>query len=139
MSAIYTASTQHPTSSDKSKMDVSFCFDNAKEAITKYDYQPLDFDPRKYVLGLLLVKLGKTSDKGGTTYKLYEAMGGADLTSTYGPLLADNANLINGNPTAVTYDSEADVLTITTTGGTEPSLKAPSVLYEAGITGIEQA
>jgi hypothetical protein len=138
MSTIYTTSTQHPTSSDKATMNVCFCFENAKEAITKYDYQPLDFDPRKYTLGLVLVDLVDVDGKK-TTYKVVESTGGADLTSTYGPLLADNANLINGNASAVTYNEDVDTLTITTTGDTTPSLKAPSVLYEAGVIGIEQA
>lgn len=138
MSTIYTTSVQHPTSSDKASLIVNFCYENAKEAITKYDYMPLDFDPRKYTLGLTPVVLVATDDKK-TSYKLLEKVGGADLTSTYGPLLADNANLINGNASAVSYNEDADTLTITTTGGTTPSLKAPSVLYEAGVTGIEQA
>jgi hypothetical protein len=138
MSTIYTTSVQHPTSSDKASLIVNFCYENAKEAITKYDYMPLDFDPRKYTLGLTPVVLVATDDKK-TSYKLLEKVGGADLTSTYGPLLADNANLINGNASSVSYNEDADTLTITTTGGTTPSLKAPSVLYEAGVTGIEQA
>jgi hypothetical protein len=136
MSCVYATSTQHPTSSEKATMTVSFCFEDAKQAVTKYDYQPLGFDPRKYTLGLVLVTLGKT-DASGSKYKLYEALGGADITSTYGALIADNANLISGNATAVSYDEESDTLSIT--GSTSPSLKAPSVLYEAGVIGIEQA
>jgi hypothetical protein len=138
MSTIYSTSVQHPTSSDKASLVINFCYENAKEAVTKYDYQPLGFDPRKYTLGLTLVDLVATDDKS-SKYKVVEHIGGADITSTYGPLLADNANLINGNPTAVTYDSDSDTLTITSTGGATPSLKAPSVLYEAGVIGIEQA
>jgi hypothetical protein len=136
MSAIYSTSTPHPTSSDKATMTVSFCFDDAKAAITKYDYQPLGFDPRKYTLGLVLVNLVATGESN--KYKLVEALGGADITSSYGDILAKNANLV-GNATAVTYDSDTETLTITSTGGDTPTLKAPSVLYEAGVIGIEQA
>ena len=74
----------------------------------------------------------------GNEYKLIEKVGGFDLTSTYGQLIADNANLIAGATSAVTYDSDRETITIATTDSVVPKLKAPKLLQEAGVSGIEQ-
>lgn len=137
MNTIHSNATPYPTSSAKSTMTVKFCHEDSRAAIEDADYVKLDFDPRKATLGLvevLLVKVGTS----GNEYKLIEKVGGFDLTSTYGQLIADNANLVAGATSAVSYDAEKETLTIATTGSAVPKLKAPKTLHEAGVSGIEQ-
>ena len=137
MNTIHSNATPYPTSSAKSTMTVKFCHEDSRAAIEDADYVKLDFDPRKATLGLvevLLVKVGTA----GNEYKIIEKVGGFDLTSTYGQLIADNANLVAGATSAVSYDAEKETLTIATTGSAVPKLKAPKTLHEAGVSGIEQ-
>ena len=136
MNTIHSNATPYSTSGAKSTMTVKFCHEDSRAAIENADYVQLDFNPQRATLGLTGVKLIKVGDSGND-YKLIEAGGGQDLTSTFGPLMADNANVINGT-TAVTYDDVKDTLTLTITGGATPKLKAPKLLLEAGISGIEQ-
>lgn len=139
MTTIYSDATPHPTSSARSTMSVTFSHADPKQAITAFDYVQLGFNPQKLTLGLVEVSLGKLDDKVNG-YKIYEVVGGNDVTSIYGPLIvAATTTVINGSTTAVSYDSAADVLTIAAEGGAVISLKSPSTLYESGIKGIEQA
>lgn len=136
MNTIHSNATPYSTSGSKSTMTVKFCHEDSRAAIENADYIQLDFNPQRATLGLTGVKLVKVGD-GGNDYKLIESVGGYDLTSTFGSLMADNANVING-VTAVSYDDEKEVLTLTITGSATPKLKAPKLLLEAGISGIEQ-
>ena len=136
MNTIHSNATPYSTSGSKSTMTVKFCHEDSRAAIENADYVQLDFNPQRATLGLTGVKLIKVGDSGND-YKLIEAVGGYDLTSTFGPLMADNANVITG-ATAVTYDDAKDALTLTVTEGATPALKAPKLLLEAGISGIEQ-
>lgn len=137
MSSVYSNATPHPTSSAKATMTVTFSHIDAKAAIVNFDYTQLDFNPQKLTLGLTQVKLDKAGD--GNAYKLFEVLGGNDITSIYGPLIANAGNnVISGATTALTYDAESDTLTIAASGGAEIRLKAPSLLYENDIKGIEQ-
>ena len=136
MNTIHSNATPYSTSGSKSTMTVKFCHEDSRAAIENADYVQLDFNPQRATLGLTGVKLIKVSDSGNE-YKLIEAVGGYDLTSIFGPLMADNANVING-VTAVTYDEDKEALTLTVTGSATPALKAPKLLLEAGIAGIEQ-
>ena len=136
MNTIHSNATPYSTSGSKSTMTVKFCHEDSRAAIENADYVQLDFNPQRATLGLTGVKLIKVSDSGNE-YKLIEAVGGYDLTSIFGPLMADNANVING-VTAVTYDEDKEALTLTVTGSATPALKAPNLLLEAGIAGIEQ-
>lgn len=136
MNTIHSNATPYSTSGSKSTMTVKFCHEDSRAAIENADYVQLDFNPQRATLGLTGVKLIKVSDSGNE-YKLIEAVGGYDLTSIFGPLMADNANVING-VTAVTYDEDKEALTLTVTGSATPALKAPKLLLEAGISGIEQ-
>lgn len=138
MSTIYSTPTPHPTSSAAATMTVSFAFENVREYFENLDFILLDFAIARCLVGLNLVELVKVGTSGND-YKLVEKVGGYDLTPTYGKLLADNANLIAGGASGVTYNADAETLTIATNGGVVPALKAPSALYEAGIEGIEQA
>lgn len=133
---VYSDATPHPTSSAKPTMDVTFSHADAKKSITDFDYVQLDFNPAKVILGLISVKLEKTGESG-TKYKLYETVGGYDVTAIYGPLIAESGtNVVNGVTTAVTYNEDDETLTIAADG--EVKLKNPSVLYENDIKGIEQ-
>ena len=136
MNTIHSNATPYSTSGSKSTMTVKFCHEDSRAAIENADYVQLDFNPQRATLGLTGVKLIKVSDSGNE-YKLIEAVGGYDITSIFGPLMADNANVING-VTAVTYDEDKEALTLTVTGSATPALKAPKLLLEAGISGIEQ-
>lgn len=140
MSSVYGESVPIPTSSNKATMQVVFCHENAKLSKARADYKPLGFhlNIKTTVLGLLAVKLSKASDTGNE-YKLYEATGGNDITSIYGPLIASaGADVLTGSTSAASYNEESDTLTIATTSGATPRLKSPATLYEKGIKGIEQ-
>lgn len=136
MNTIHSNATPYSTSGSKSTMTVKFCHEDSRAAIENADYIQLDFNPMRATLGLTGVKLIKVGDTGND-YKLIEAVGGYDLTSTFGPLMADNTNVISG-ATAVAYDTDKDVITLTVSGSATPTLKAPKLLLEAGISGIEQ-
>lgn len=138
MSGVYSNATPHPTSSAKSTMTVSFAHVDAKAAAINFDYVQLDFNPLKVTLGLVGVKLEKTGTTGNT-YKIFEAMGGYDVTPIYGPLIVSAGNtVINGATSAVTYDDSTKTLTIASSAGADIRLKPASVLYENAIKGIEQ-
>ena len=136
MNTIHSNATPYSTSGSKSTMTVKFCHENSRAAIENADYIQLDFNPMRATLGLTGVKLIKVGDTGND-YKLIEAVGGYDLTSIFGPLMAENTNVISG-ATAVAYDTDKEVLTLTVSGSATPALKAPKLLLEAGIAGIEQ-
>lgn len=137
MSTVYSTPTPHPTSSAAATMDVSFAIEDARYYFENLDFTALDFAISRNLVGLTPVQLVKAGSTGND-YKLLEKVGGYDLTSTYGALLAENAALITGGTSGVTYNESTETLTIATTSGTVPALKAPSALFEAGIEGIEQ-
>ena len=136
MSTVYSDATPHPTSSAKSAMSVTFAHEDAERAAVDFDYEQLDFDPSRLTLGLTQVNLKKFGE--GTGYKLYETLGGNDVTSIFGPLIVTAATSVVDGATAVTYDEATDTLTVTASNGANVRLKAPSVLYEHDIKGIEQ-
>ena len=139
MALIYAGSVDHPTSSAATSMTVSFAYDDAEDAIINWDYYQADVKFLKLTLGLTPVVLAKTSDTG-TTYKILEKVGGYDVTSIYGPLVGTaGTSVITGTPSAVTYNTDEQTLTITVTGGAEPHLKSAGVLYANDIKGIEEA
>lgn len=138
MTAVYGDSTPFNTSSAKATMTVTFAHENAKRAITDFDFVQLDFNPQKCVLGLTWVRLEK-SGAAGSAYKLFEDTGGFDVTSIYGPLIAAAGDtVVTGTTSAVSYDESTDTLTIASTAGADIRLKSPAVLYENNIKGIEQ-
>lgn len=137
MADVYADATEFATSSAKPTMTVTFSHANPKDSAENFDFIQLDFDPRKLTLGLTAVKLEKADD--ANKYKLFEAIGGNDITSSYGAVLANvGSAVLNGATSAVSYDEESDTLTISATSGGTISLKSPSVLYDNDIKGIEQ-
>lgn len=138
MSCVYGESTPMATSSTRATMQVVFCHEDAKLSKTSFDYEPLGFNLniKRTVLGILAVKLVK-NDNTSNSYSLLEAVGGNDVTSIYGPLIAEaGADVLTGTTSAATYNEDSDTLTITGSG--EVRLKSPAVLFENGIKGIEQ-
>lgn len=133
ITTLYPTVTPHPTSSNPATLTVSFAFENARDAIEEFDFIELDFNLKDSLVMLTEVELVNT---GTNKYKIVEKVGGYDLTAKYGTAIATAAaSAING-VSAVSYDSDAEVLTLTVTQGATPSLKAPSALYTAGIYGI---
>lgn len=137
MKNVYSDAVPHPTSSAKSSMTVTFAHENAKKAKTDFNFFKLDFNPQRLVLGLTKVKMEKTADG---KYKIYEEMGGIDVTRVYGKLIAKGGNsVLTGATSAATYDEANNVLTIASAEGAEVRLKSASVLFANDIKGIEQA
>lgn len=135
MSTVYPTVTQYPTSGAKSTMTVSFCHEDAEDSQLHFDYVQLDFNPKNFAKGLVDVVFEKA--EAGYAYKIIEKIGGYDRTEEFGTLLADGAAEVLNNVTSATYAN--GVITIVPKDGATPSLKAPSVLFEKGIKGIEQA
>lgn len=143
VNCIMSKAVTHPTSSAKASQNIIFAMANAKQVETESDFNKLSFNPRKLTLGLTPVQLIKNDDG---TYKIIESIGGTDVTSIYGPLIAaaGTAVLTGGGASAATYDAVKNALTIATTGGaikagdTGVRLKAASVLFTNNIKGIEQ-
>ena len=135
MSTVYPTVTQYPTSGAKSTMTVSYCHEDTEDSHLNFDYVQLDFNPKNFVKGLVDVVLEKADSDN--TYKIIEKVGGYDRTEEFGALLADGAAEVLNNVTSATYAE--GVITIVPKDGATPSLKAPSVLFEKGIKGIEQA
>ncbi len=133
ITTLYPTVTPHPTSSNPATLTVSFAFENARDAIEDFDYVQMDFSLKDNLVMLTEVELVNT---GTNKYKIVEKVGGYDLTAKYGSALATAAASAFNGVTAVTYDSEAEVLTLTATQGATVSLKSPSALYTAGIYGI---
>lgn len=134
MSSVYPTVTRFPTSGAKSTMTVSFAHEDAEESLLNFDYVQLDFNPKNFLMGLVDVVLEKTEAENA--YKIIEKIGGYDRTEEFGILIADSAAEVMNNTTSASY---ADgVITIVPKAGAVLSLKAPSVLFEKGIKGIEQ-
>lgn len=135
MASIYPTITQFPTSGAKSTLLVNFCYQDARKAFENTNYEQLDFNVASFVYGLVPVKfLSVDTNK----FKIVEAIGGLDRTSEFGEIIAKTPTaVIKGSATGVTYDSDTETLTISST--TTPTLKTPAELYTAGVKGIEQA
>lgn len=141
MSSVYGESSPIATSSARPTMQIVLCHKDAKLSKVRFNYIKLGFElnTNKMVLGLVAVSLVKAGE-AGNKYRLLEVKGGFDVTSIYGPLIAEaGTGVINGSATAVTYDEADDTLVIASDEGVVPSLKPANVLYENGIKGIEQS
>lgn len=136
MSNVYSDATPYATSSAKATMSVNFSHADAKESAIGFDYIQLDFNPLKCVLGLVLVQLKKTSQEGNE-YKLYEYVGGYDITSELGMIVAEAGQAVISGASAVTYNAGVNTLTITPSDDGVPTLKSPEVLYQNDLKGIE--
>lgn len=133
ITTLYPTVTPHPTSSNPATLTVSFAFENARDAIEEFDYVQLDFNLKDSLVMLTEVELANT---GTNKYKIVEKVGGYDLTSKYASIITESAATVLDGVTAATYDEATETLTLTVSSGSTPALKAPSVLYDAGIEGI---
>ena len=133
MAKLYPNVTPHPTSGNPATLTVSFAFENARDAIEDFDFIELDFNVKDSLVCLTQVELVSTATN---KYKIVEKVGGLDLTSKYASLITTSASSVLNGVTAATYDATAEVLTLTVSTGSTPSLKAPSALFDAGIYGI---
>ena len=133
ITTLYPTVTPHPTSSNPATLTVSFAFENARDAIEEFDYVQLDFNLKDSLVMLTEVELANT---GTNKYKIVEKVGGYDLTSKYASIITESAATVLDGVTAATYDEATETLTLTVSSGGTPALKAPSVLYDAGIEGI---
>ena len=107
------------------------------------DYEYYDYSLDIWSVGVMLLELLTQKlhvfDGGDNDHQLdsiVEVVGGYDRTEEFGSLIADGAAEVMNNVTSATYSD--GVITIVPKAGAVPSLKAPSVLYEKGIRGIEQ-
>ena len=133
ITTLYPTVTPHPTSSNPATLTVSFAFENSRDAIEEFDYVQLDFSLKDSLVMLTEVELANT---GTNKYKIVEKVGGYDLTSKYASIITESAATVLDGVTAATYDETTETLTLTVSSGSTPALKAPSVLYDAGIEGI---
>ena len=132
---IYPSGNDHPGASDKESLVVNVVYEDVEEYMINLDVVPLEYRANTAVYGLMPVTLEKQGDT--SNYKIIEYYGKGDATAKYGALFADTpANVLN-NVTAATYDAVNNVLALTVTAQTTPSIKAASVLATRGIYGIE--
>lgn len=137
MSNIYSDSTPFKTSGNAAQLTVTFSHEDAKLSKENADFVKLDFHPDKVENVALTEVVLKKSTDSGSSYKLYEKVGGYDVTPIYGPLIvAAGDTVINGSTSAATYNEADGTLTIAGTG--EVSLKSPKILYQNDIKGIIQ-
>lgn len=135
MSCIYPTIVPFATSGAKASLTVSFCHDDPQDNMENFDYIQLKFNPKNSLKGLVDVVFEKT-EGNANQYKLIEKIGGYDRTSEFGDLIANKAAEVMNNVTSATY---ADgIITVVPKDSGIPSLKAPSILCENGIKGIEQ-
>lgn len=135
MSSIYPTVTPFATSGAKSSMTVSFCHMDAEDSLINFDYVKLDFNPANFLKGLINVEFVVSASN---KFRIIEKTGGYDRTPELGPIIAANASEVLNNATSATYAAATEELTIVPKDSGVPSLKAPSVLFEKGIKGIEQ-
>ena len=102
--------------------------------MTDFDYVQLDFNLKDSLVMLTEVELVETATTG--KYKIVEKVGGYDLTPKFATIITESASAVLDGVTAATYDTATESLTLTVSSGSTPALKAPSVLYDAGIEGI---
>lgn len=135
MCTIYPVATPHPTSSAKSQLTINFCLEDAQDAMENFDYVQLDFDPRRFVIGLVGVQIVQVE---GTKYKVIEAIGGFDRTAEFGEIISKSVSSVMKGVSSAEYDEATETLTLTADGDATPKFLSPAELYKAGIKGIEQ-
>ncbi len=139
LSNIYSDSTPFKTSGNPAQLTVTFSHEDARKSKERADFTQLGFNPQDVEnLGLTEVCLVKTAGSG-SSYKIYEKVGGYDVTGIYGPLIAAAGDtVINGATSAVSYNDADNTLTIAVSGDAAVSLMPPKVLFANDIKGIVQ-
>lgn len=129
LSGVYPGGQDWDSSGTEANLTIATMFKDYEKYIKNADVRAYDFDVVDALKGLVYVDLVSTEDK---KYKLIEHFGKLDITEYYGELLQKNATTALPNATDVSYANGI----ITINEGTA-ELASPSVLQEAGITGIE--
>lgn len=129
LSGVYPGGQDWDSSGTEANLTIATMFKDYEKYIKNADVRAYDFDVVDALKGLVYVDLVSTEDK---KYKLIEHFGKLDITEYYGELLQKNATTALPNATDVSYANGI----ITINEGTA-KLASPSVLQEAGITGIE--
>ena len=128
MAGVYPGGQDFTSSGQNATLTVTTMFKDYEKFMKNMDVELCDFDVVEALSGVVFVDLVKDGDD----YKIVEHYGKLDITEYYGALLASKKDTAMPNATAVTYSDGK----LTITG--EAKLAAPSVLYQAGIIGIEQ-
>lgn len=130
LSGVYPGGQDWDSSGTEANLTIATMFKDYEKYIKNADVRAYDFDVVDALKGLVYVDLVSTEDK---KYKLIEHFGKLDITEYYGELLAKNAEKALDGATSASYANGV----ITTVGEDPVTLASPSVLQEAGITGIE--
>lgn len=130
LSGVYPGGQDWDSSGTEANLTIATMFKDYEKYIKNADVRAYDFDVVDALKGLVYVDLVSTEDK---KYKLIEHFGKLDITEYYGELLAKNAENALDGATSASYANGV----ITTVGDDPVTLASPSVLQEAGITGIE--
>ncbi|WP_300700997.1 hypothetical protein [Bacteroides sp.] len=133
MSTVYPTVTPFSTGSAKSTMTVSFCHADIEDTYTHLDFVDLKINLKNVLRGLTEVLL---TSKEANKFVLVEKVGGYDLTTLFGDVIAKAAATVLNGATSATY-ADGIITVVPANGGTTVSLKSPSVLYESGIKFIE--
>lgn len=137
LAGVYPTGQEYTSSGQVAYIAFNAMLSDVEKYMSNASVRAVDFDIASALKGLVFVEFVKQGD-GENKYRLVEHFERLDMTSYYGELIKTAATEVidPDTITAVEYDASAGVLTITGTG--EPSLKAPSVLFDNDITGIEQ-
>lgn len=130
LSGVYPGGQDWDSSGTEANLTIATMFKDYEKYIKNADVRAYDFDVVDALKGLVYVDLVSTEPN---KYKLIEHFGNLDITEYYGELLARNAEKALDGATSASYANGV----ITTVGKDPVTLASPSVLQEAGITGIE--
>lgn len=130
MQTIYPTVVPHPSSSAQATMTISCCFENAREAVEKFDYMELNWNILDHLEGLVSVDLVEIA---ANKYWVIETIGGYNRTAECGEI-ENLAGLFDG-VTAATYENGR--ITLTPAQGATPSMKSPAALFAAGLKHVE--
>lgn len=134
LSGVYPGGQDWDSSGTEANLTIGTMFKDYEKYVKNADYKVYKFDVVDALKGLVYVDLVKEG-VAENAYKLKEHFGNLNVTSFYGPALADGASTcFDGGVSAVKYENGSLILTATGT----PALKSPKVLQENGVVGIEQ-
>ena len=137
LAGVYPTGQEYTSSGQAAYIAFNAMLSDVEKYMMNASVRTADFDISSALKGLVFVEFVKQGE-GENKYKLIEHFERLDMTPYYGEVLKTAATevLDPSTITAVEYDAAEGVLTMTGEG--TPTLKAPSVLYENDITGIEQ-
>lgn len=134
LSGVYPGGQDWDSSGQEANLTVNAMFKDVEKYMKNQDVIVADFNIEDALTGLVYVDLVQSGAAG--SYKLVEHFGKLDVTSYYGAAFkaSSNKSVIVG-ASAIDYEPANQVLKVT---GTVSGLALPSVLYAAGIEGLEE-